>query len=369
MWCFFHARKLHALKDRDLKHRARKLRVSCLPILVICTLLLSYVCVGCGRAPSSTDVSVDGQGVANDSNREPSDGSSSDKQKDDATGSDSDGSKAPLRDASPSVPEPAAPGAIVFGTDEIVLDASNTSDGYLAFRYNGTNEKVKIQLEMPDGVTCTYLVTEYGEVLIYPFSGGSGSYQVSVLESVDIEKNLYAIAFSQEIDVALSSEFAPFLTPNCYVNFQKESKCVEKGASLCTDCHSDLDAVSCIYNYVISHISYDNKKAQNVAYGYTPDPDETLRTGKGICFDYASLMTAMLRSQRIPTKLEVGYSGEVYHAWISCFVDEIGWVDGIIQFDGKNWSLMDPTLASNNKSSDVKKFIGDGSKYIVKYTY
>ena len=74
----------------------------------------------------------------------------------------------------------------------------------------------------------------------------------------------------------------------------------------------------------------------------------TLSTGKGICFDYAALMTAMLRSQGIPTKLEIGYSGEVYHAWISTYIDEIGWVDNVIQFDGKSWSLIDPTLAASN---------------------
>ena len=92
-------------------------------------------------------------------------------------------------------------------------------------------------------------------------------------------------------------------------------------------------------------------------------------TGKGICFDYAALMSAMLRSQRIPTKLEVGYSGDVYHAWISCYVDEIGWVDNIIEFDGKNWSIMDPTLAANNSASDVKKYVGNGKNYVTKYTY
>ena len=40
-----------------------------------------------------------------------------------------------------------------------------------------------------------------------------------------------------------------------------------------------------------------------------PSVDETLKTKKGICFDYAALMTAMLRSQGIPTKLEIGYQG------------------------------------------------------------
>ena len=70
-----------------------------------------------------------------------------------------------------------------------------------------------------------------------------------------------------------------------------------------------------------------------------PNVDETLKTGKGICFDYAALMTSMLRSQRIPTKLEVGYAGETYHAWISTYVDDKGWVDDIIEFDGKDWQL------------------------------
>ena len=96
---------------------------------------------------------------------------------------------------------------------------------------------------------------------------------------------------------------------------------------------------------------------------------ERRASGKGICFDYAALMAAMLRSQRIPTKLQVGYAGEAYHAWISCYVDEIGWVDNMISFDGKDWSLMDPTLAANNDDDTVKDYIGDGSRYIIKYTY
>ena len=46
-----------------------------------------------------------------------------------------------------------------------------------------------------------------------------------------------------------------------------------------------------------------------------------------------------------------------------------GWVDNIIEFDGKDWVLMDPTLAANNSSKAVAKYIGDGSKYTVKYSY
>ena len=44
-------------------------------------------------------------------------------------------------------------------------------------------------------------------------------------------------------------------------------------------------------------------------------------------------------------------------------------VDNIIEFDGKNWSIMDPTLAANNSASDVKKYVGNGKNYVTKYTY
>ncbi len=97
--------------------------------------------------------------------------------------------------------------------------------------------------------------------------------------------------------------------------------------------------------------------------------DETLASGTGICFDYAAVMSAMLRSQRIPTKLEVGYSGEAYHAWISTYIADIGWIDKIIEFNGNTWTLMDPTLAASNDRSAVGKYIGDGSNYVVKYSY
>ena len=107
-----------------------------------------------------------------------------------------------------------------------------------------------------------------------------------------------------------------------------------------------------IYHYVVKNIKYDDDKAKNVQKGYLPSVDETLETKKGICFDYAALMTAMLRSQGIPTKLEIGYSGSVYHAWISTWLDEKGWIDNIIKFNGKSWELIDPTLAANNDNKD-----------------
>ena len=273
----------------------------------------------------------------------------------------------PPRDSTPKVLTPSADGVTVYQNDFASIDASNTSQGYVMVKYNGTNEKVKLQITCPDQSCYTYLISDRGAYATFPLTAGNGSYTLQVLENV--AGDTYTVSLAQSINVSIEDEFLPFLYPNQYVNFHTDSKAVSKGSDLAKDTYSDLDVVQNIYNYVIKNISYDTEKAQNVSYGYVPDVDDTLSSKKGICFDYAALMTSMLRSQNIPTKLEVGYSGDAYHAWISTYIDDKGWVDDIIQFDGDTWQIMDPTLAATNNSAAVKKYVGDGSHYVVKYTY
>ena len=80
-------------------------------------------------------------------------------------------------------------------------------------------------------------------------------------------------------------------------------------------------------------------------------------------------MTALLSSQGIPTKLVVGYSGTEYHAWISVYLEETGWMDGIIYFDGVSWSRIDPTLAAGNRDVSVKDYVNNNDNYKEKYFY
>ncbi len=280
-----------------------------------------------------------------------------------------DSNSSSLRDNTPRCLIPEAPGKVTYGNTYGTIDASCCENGYIMFQYYGTNEKVKFQIRMPDQTTCTYLVTDKNSYTTYPLSGGSGDYTFYVLESISSKSDAYAIAFTQTVSVTLTNDKLPFLYPNHYVNFTPDSALVAKARELASGSTCDLDVVEQIYSYVITNITYDHKKARNVAYGYTPNPDETLASGEGICFDYASLMSGMLRSQGIPTRLVVGYAGETYHAWISCYVDEIGWVDDIIQFDGSSWTMMDPTLAASNAKNKVKDYLQDESHYHIKYLY
>ncbi len=268
------------------------------------------------------------------------------------------------RDNTPVCYVPTASGITVYSNALAEIDASNTAEGYIMVNYKGTNPKVKLQITGGNGVTYTY--TLGGGYETFPLSAGSGSYKVAVYENVS--GNQYALAISQTISANITNANGPYLYPNQYVNFNAGSQVVAKAKQLAEGCSNELDVVTKIYNYATT-ITYDYTKANSVQSGYIPNPDAIMQNGTGICLDYASVMASMLRSQGIPTRLEVGYAGSAYHAWISTYITDIGWVNGVIEFDGVNWSLMDPTFAASAGDSTLKNFIGDGSNYKTKYIY
>lgn len=269
------------------------------------------------------------------------------------------------RSAEPKCLTPVAGGLVTFGDDELSIDASNAEDGYLYVAYSGENEDIKIQLSKEDSVTYTYKVFP-GDIVI-PLTFGTGKYSVIAYEGMG--NGMYATRFTEKINVDKIDEFGPFLYPNYYVNFDMQSKAVELGRQLADGKTCDLEVIAAVYRYVIENITYDYDRAANVQSDYIPDIDRVLAGKKGICFDYAALMAAMLRSQRIPTRLEVGYAGDAYHAWISSYIEDQGWINGVIEFDGTRWTLMDPTFAANSTGKAIEEFIGDGNNYTSKYTY
>ncbi|GAA6270052.1 transglutaminase-like domain-containing protein [Enterocloster alcoholdehydrogenati] len=263
---------------------------------------------------------------------------------------------------------PIASGVTVYKNDKATLDASNISEGYVMVKYTGSVGKIKVQITKSGSETYTYDLNNSGVYEVFPLSEGNGSYQVKVFEN--IQGNQYSQAFSQSVDASITNTFGPFLYPNQYVNFNSASAAVKKGAEISAGATDQLGVVSAVYNYVVTNLTYDTAKASSVQSGYLPNVDVVLAQKKGICFDYAALMTAMLRSQDIPTKLVVGYTGNLYHAWINVYLDGQGWVDNIIYFDGNSWKLMDPTFASSaNQSKEIMQYIGNGANYKAKYSY
>ena len=261
---------------------------------------------------------------------------------------------------------PEAPGKKTLGTSPLVLDISDTDQGYLTAVSDSTDQMMNVQLTAEDGVVYSYFISP-GDSAVIPFSSGSGTYQICCYQQIDGSR--YAALFADTLEVSLENEFLPFLYPNQYVNFTPDSASSKLALSIISEDASDVDALQAVYNYVVQNLTYDYDLADTVDSGYIPDVDSTLKSGKGICFDYAALTTAMLRARDIPCKLQIGYAGTVKHAWISVYIRSKGWVDKAVEFSGESWSRMDPTFDSNSKDKEnIQQYIGDDDNYSVQFT-
>jgi hypothetical protein len=260
---------------------------------------------------------------------------------------------------------------LCYGADNIYkgtkseIDASHTEDGYIKVRYlKETTKKLKVMIEKGQG-KYTYDLNNKGEYDVYPLQMGDGSYKIRVFENISGDK--YAAKQTVTINIKLKDVKAPFLAPNQMVNYSDTSEAIKKAAELTQGLTNDLEKVDVIYDYIISNIKYDTEKAKTVKSGYLPVVDDILKSNKGICFDYASLMAAMLRSLDIPAKLVTGYSSKlnVFHAWNEVYTDETGWIKlNEMYFDGFDWRLMDSTVASSGKQSNSPKVMEYTNKLI-----
>ena len=262
---------------------------------------------------------------------------------------------------------PEAPGLCAVNSAEAEIDWSNASDGYVMLRYTAeTGALLRARIVGP-GTTCTFSVTP-GEWSVLPLTEGSGTYEAILYIQADGSR--YATVLNAVFDAEIKDEFAPFLRPNDYVDYVDAPRTVELAAELAAGREETLDIVSAVYRYVVENIAYDEELAATVDAGYTPELDSVLEKGSGICFDYAALCSAMLRCRSIPCKLVTGYAGEAFHAWISVWTEESGWVDQLYFSDGDSWCRLDPTFDSSaNRSDSIVEYIGDGSNYEEIYVY
>ncbi len=247
---------------------------------------------------------------------------------------------------------------------EGAVDCSALSEGYVALSVTD-GKRLKFRVTKGEE-SCTYDLPGDGTPTVYPVNLGEGRYTFELMRCISGTK--YARVWTDTREVALEDEFSPWLLPSQMVPYDADSECVEKAWELTRTCGSDVDIAGEVYRYLVEELSYDDEKAQNVAPGYLPDPDATLAEKKGICFDYAALAAAMLRSQGIPCQLITGYVGEegLYHAWNRFYLKEQGWITAEIQAKGSDWKRVDITFASEGVSDDR---LEDDSSYTPRNTY
>ena len=260
------------------------------------------------------------------------------------------------------------PDAAVSGSGA-EIDLSAVAEGYVAVRAQ-SDRKLKCQIVFGE-TRYNYDLPSDNTPIICPLQSGNGSYTVRIMQNTTEDK--YAEIFSASAEVTMDSELEPFLRPNQRSDYNESSHCVAEAARIAENAADAAGLVSDIYAYIAENVDYDYDKAQwvvdNNIKGYLPDPDGTFDTGKGICYDYASLAAAMLRSQGIPTKLIIGWvqngGSELYHAWNMIWLEETGWITVEIQAPANAWQRIDLTFAAAEQST----FAGDGTGYSDKEVY
>jgi hypothetical protein len=205
-----------------------------------------------------------------------------------------------------------------------------TDMGLLRISYQKEKDvKIKLQVVKSQDERVVYNLKADGSIEDFSLQFGSGEYTVNIMQNLN--DNQYLAVETKTFNVSISDEASVFLNSiqNVHWNFDMQpiidvkniiAPALENAgdSELLQACTDDL------YKYICENITYDHDKIYDLEYDYTPDIEKTYAEGKGICYDYSSLLAAMLRSVGIPTKLVKGYASynpTVYHAWNEVYLN------------------------------------------------
>ncbi len=265
-----------------------------------------------------------------------------------------------------SVPVAAFDAAAATGSNGALIDASQTAKGFVGASATSSS-RLKFQVIKGD-VSYNYDLPSDGTPIICPINMGDGAYTFRVMQNTSGSN--YAAIATTDAAVTLENQFVPFLNPTLFCEFTNSSPSVQKARELAANAQNEGDVVRAVYEWIATNVTYDKAKASQLAdgTGYVPDPDSTLSSTTGICFDYASLAAAMFRSLGIPCQIITGYVSpdNVYHAWNMIYIDG-SWVSAQISVDPDKWTRIDLTFAASDGGNTST--IGDGTSYTDRYVY
>lgn len=244
-----------------------------------------------------------------------------------------------------------------YCSEGVCIDNSEKNKGLIKIGYKGqSSEKVKVMIEK-DGNRYVYPLVPDGKIVGFPLQMGNGEYKVSVLTNVT--DNRYAYVKSETFDTIISNPNDVYMNSIQLISWDDESKAVRKNNELVGNETNVGEKIDIAYDFIINNISYDYDKVELLHPNYIPYPDKTIEELKGICYDYASLLAAMKRSEAIPVKLVKGYSTHVdgYHAWNEILING-------------EWVVVDTTVdAAYNKANMKFNFSKTKSDYTKVYEY
>lgn len=249
-------------------------------------------------------------------------------------------------------------GALLAGTPTAGIAAENDFDntkaptGAVGARYIPVEDKrIKARVQLGESLY-DYDLFGRDNFEYFPLQMGNGDYKIYIYENISGTK--YKVAKSQYLKTDIKDPMSVYLASVQTVNWNTDMAAIKKARELTKGLTTDKEKIKAIYGYVVKNISYDYDKINKIDSTYVPNVDQILKDGKGICYDYAALLAAMLRSQNIPTKLIKGYSTLVkgYHAWNEIYLtDEKRWMTVDATYDSVLKAKAGKTAAMEKKAS------------------
>ena len=236
------------------------------------------------------------------------------------------------------------------GDNRIVASDSNPS--LIAVSWS-CDARLKMIVRRGTDVPYYYDIPSDGTKTVVPLCAGNGRYGLDLLKSV---KGSWVTIAAVTYRLSASDRALGYtcLASSGWCTWSANGPCRGMAMSILADKSSKRGdtsyRVTDIVNEVIAcmrkMVKYDERKADSLrgGHGYVPDPDRTLREGRGICSDIASVMVAVLRCIGIPSRLVAGYllPEKISHAWVEVLID------------GK-WVTYDPTALMRTTKIASKK--------------
>lgn len=267
----------------------------------------------------------------------------------------------------------------IYANKYVKINTNTASNGYVEIEYiepNGFDIEVSVSSntknQLGNHTSWNYRTSNKGKCKIKAaLTYGNSEYVITVGSTMK-NTSLNAIFFSKkaELTVTLSnvSNTAGFLLSTGEVIYDSNMMFIKKASEISATCKNDFEKVSKIYDWLTSYLNY--KVTEDTPLGqYKCDLNKVYNRKTGVCYDYAVVLAAMLRSQGIPCKVVFGKysdssSGEG-HAWNEVYIPSNGSITSDkLSITGNKWCRLDPTMSHSSSGKVAIDFMNNAKNYV-----
>ena len=199
---------------------------------------------------------------------------------------------------------------------------------------------------------------------------GNGTYEIDVWTTLSSEAvGITRSTRKAKLTVTLNnvSKTGGFTLSTGEVAFSTGMHFIKKADEIAATCSNDFEKVSKIYAWLTDYLDYKASDDYTALGLYTCDLDKVYNRGYGVCYDYAVILAAMLRSQGIPCKVVFGKyaDSDGGHAWNEIYICSNGSITtDRVDIVGNKWCRLDPTLSHINSGKQSTDYMNTDSNYV-----